>query len=43
MWTNVEPLLNSLHNDPRYVLLLKKLNLPNLKTIIEKSIGVPAR
>ncbi len=29
MATKVEPLLNSLHNDPRYVLLLKKLNLPN--------------
>jgi hypothetical protein len=29
MSTKVEPLLNSLHNDPRYVALLKKLNLPN--------------
>jgi TolB-like protein/DNA-binding winged helix-turn-helix (wHTH) protein/Tfp pilus assembly protein PilF len=29
MSTKVEPLLNSLHNDPRYAALLKKLNLPN--------------
>jgi len=27
--TKVEPLLNSLHKDPRYAALLKKLNLPN--------------
>jgi tetratricopeptide (TPR) repeat protein len=26
--TKVDPLLNSLHNDPRYAALLKKLNLP---------------
>jgi hypothetical protein len=25
----VDPLLKSLHNDPRYAALLKKLNLPN--------------
>jgi len=29
MATRVEPLLNSLHNDPRYTAFLKKLNLPN--------------
>jgi len=29
MATKVEPLLNSLHNDPRYTAFLKKLNLPN--------------
>jgi TolB-like protein/DNA-binding winged helix-turn-helix (wHTH) protein/Tfp pilus assembly protein PilF len=29
MWTKLEPLLKSLHNDPRYAALLKKLNLPN--------------
>ena len=29
MSTKVEPLLNSLHNDPRFAPLLKKLNLPN--------------
>jgi len=29
MSTKVEPLLNSLHNDPRYATFLKKLNLPN--------------
>jgi TolB-like protein/DNA-binding winged helix-turn-helix (wHTH) protein len=29
MSTKVEPLLNSLHNDPRFAALLKKLNLPN--------------
>ena len=29
MYTKVEPLLNSLHNDPRFAALLKKLNLPN--------------
>jgi hypothetical protein len=29
MATKVGPLLNSLHNDPRFVALLKKLNLPN--------------
>ena len=29
MATKVEPLLNSLHNDPRFAALLKKLNLPN--------------
>ena len=29
MSTKVEPLLKSLHNDPRYAALLKKLNLPN--------------
>ncbi len=27
--TKVDPLLESLHNDPRYAALLKKLNLPN--------------
>jgi TolB-like protein/DNA-binding winged helix-turn-helix (wHTH) protein len=27
--TSVEPLLKSLHNDPRFAALLKKLNLPN--------------
>jgi TolB-like protein/DNA-binding winged helix-turn-helix (wHTH) protein/lipoprotein NlpI len=29
MSVKVEPLLNSLHNDPRFAALLKKLNLPN--------------
>jgi tetratricopeptide (TPR) repeat protein len=29
MLTKVEPLLKSLHNDPRYAAFLKKLNLPN--------------
>jgi len=29
MATRVEPLLKSLHSDPRYTALLKKLNLPN--------------
>ena len=29
MATKVEPLLKSLHKDPRYAALLKKLNLPN--------------
>ena len=29
MYIKVEPLLNSLHNDPRFAALLKKLNLPN--------------
>jgi tetratricopeptide (TPR) repeat protein len=29
MFTKMEPLLNSLHNDPRFAALLKKLNLPN--------------
>ena len=29
MFTKVEPLLNSLHNDPRFAALLKKLNLPH--------------
>src|SRR5712672_3168554 len=29
MSTKLEPLLNSLHNDPRFAALLKKLNLPN--------------
>jgi len=29
MFTKVEPLLNSWHNDPRYAAFLKKLNLPN--------------
>jgi TolB-like protein/DNA-binding winged helix-turn-helix (wHTH) protein/Tfp pilus assembly protein PilF len=29
MYTKVQPLLNSLHNDPRFAALLKKLNLPN--------------
>jgi hypothetical protein len=29
MATKVEPLLKSLHNDPRFAALLKKLNLPN--------------
>jgi TolB-like protein/DNA-binding winged helix-turn-helix (wHTH) protein len=29
MSTKVEPLLNSLHHDPRFAALLKKLNLPN--------------
>jgi tetratricopeptide (TPR) repeat protein len=27
--TKVDPLLRSLHNDPRYIAFLKKLNLPN--------------
>ena len=27
--TKVDPLLKSLHNDPRYTALLKKLNFPN--------------
>jgi hypothetical protein len=27
-WTKVDPLLKSLHKDPRYVAFLKKLNLP---------------
>jgi hypothetical protein len=27
--TKVEPLLKSLHNDPRYAAFLKKLNVPN--------------
>jgi len=29
MTTKVVPLLNSLHNDPRFAALLEKLNLPN--------------
>jgi hypothetical protein len=29
MTIKLEPLLKSLHNDPRYGALLKKLNLPN--------------
>jgi tetratricopeptide (TPR) repeat protein len=29
MSTKVQPLLNSLHDDPRFAALLKKLNLPN--------------
>jgi hypothetical protein len=29
MSTKLEPLLSSLHNDPRFAALLKKLNLPN--------------
>ena len=29
MATKLEPLLKSLHNDPRFAALLKKLNLPN--------------
>ena len=29
MFTKVHPLLKSLHNDPRFAALLKKLNLPN--------------
>jgi len=29
MSTKVEPLLKSLHNDPRYAAFLKKLNLSN--------------
>ena len=29
MSTKVQPLLNSLHHDPRFAALLKKLNLPN--------------
>jgi tetratricopeptide (TPR) repeat protein len=28
IYTKVEPLLKSLHNDPRFAVLLKKLNLP---------------
>jgi hypothetical protein len=28
MSTKLDPLLNSLHNDPRFAALLKKLNLP---------------
>jgi hypothetical protein len=28
IFTKVDPLLKSLHNDPRYAALLKKLNLP---------------
>jgi tetratricopeptide (TPR) repeat protein len=28
IFTKVEPLLKSLHNDPRFAALLKKLNLP---------------
>jgi hypothetical protein len=27
--TKVDPLIKSLHNDPRFAALLKKLNLPN--------------
>jgi len=27
--TKIEPLLKSLHHDPRFAALLKKLNLPN--------------
>jgi TolB-like protein/DNA-binding winged helix-turn-helix (wHTH) protein/cytochrome c-type biogenesis protein CcmH/NrfG len=29
IYTKVDPLLKSLHNDPRYAALLKKLNFPN--------------
>ncbi len=29
MATKLEPLLKSLHNNPRYAAFLKKLNLPN--------------
>ena len=29
IFTKVEPPLKSLHNDPRFAALLKKLNLPN--------------
>ena len=29
IFTKVDPLLRSLHNDPRFAALLKKLNLPN--------------
>ena len=29
MSTRMDPLLKSLHNDPRYAAFLKKLNLPN--------------
>ena len=29
MSTKIDPLLKSLHKDPRYAALLKKLNLPN--------------
>ena len=28
IFAKAEPLLNSLHNDPRFVALLEKLNLP---------------
>jgi hypothetical protein len=27
--TKIDPFLNNLHSDPRYAVLLKKLNLPN--------------
>ena len=29
IFTKVDPLLENLHNDPRFTALLKKLNLPN--------------
>ena len=29
IFTKVDPLLKSLHNDPRFAAFLKKLNLPN--------------
>ena len=28
IWTKVEPLLNNLHDDPRYAAFLKKIHLP---------------
>lgn len=34
IFVKVEPLLKSLHNDPRFASLLKKLNLPNIPSTI---------